>query len=67
MKNPKKPKEIQESEKSQTPVYQQQNEELDPLDFMGPPTVFQPGEATTERYLRAQRKIWAAVFKKNKK
>ena len=61
MKNPQKPK------GSKTPVYKQQNEELDPLDFMGPPTVFQPGEATTERYLRAQRKIWAAIFKKSKK
>ena len=64
MKNPKKIKEPQESK---IPVYQQQKEELDPLDFMGPPTVFQPGEAATERYLRAQRKIWAAIFKKNKK
>lgn len=64
MKNPQKIKEPQESK---TPAYQQQNEELDPLDFMGPPTVFIPGEATTEQYLRSQRKIWAAIFKKNKK
>lgn len=67
MKNLKKIRESQEPQNPEAPAYKQQDEELDTLDFMGPPTVFIPGEATTERYLRAQRKIWAALFKKPKK